>query len=72
MSENKKLRNIGARLAGCLWGCHGVCPECGNRKGDHMPSCRQVYEAEYKTFADFQTVFDKAFNLSDTGSPNKE
>jgi hypothetical protein len=57
----KKLENIGANLAGCLWDFYEVCPECGNKKGAHMPSCSQVYEKEFKTPADCQRVFDKAF-----------
>lgn len=62
--EHARLKNIGARLAGCLWDYHNVCPECGNHKGDHLPGCKQTYEAEYKTPADFQKVFDKAFDIS--------
>lgn len=58
-----KLRNIGARLAGCLWDYHNVCPECGNRKGDHMSGCKEVYETDYKSYDDFQRVFDKAFGF---------
>lgn len=63
LAENEKLKNTGAGLAGCLWDYHKVCPECGNRKGDHMESCKQIYEIEYKSPADFQVVFDKAFDI---------
>ena len=61
--ENAKLRNIGARLASCLWDVYGLCPECGNDRSGHMLSCGQVYQKEWKTPADFQKVFNKAFDL---------
>ena len=65
MNEIDRLRNIGARLAGCLWGIFDSCPECGNQRiNGHMDSCTQVYEKEFKSPADFQKVFDKAFNAS--------
>jgi hypothetical protein len=57
----EELGNIGARLAGCLWDFCEVCPECGNKKGNHMPRCSQVYEKEYKGPEDFQRVFDMVY-----------
>lgn len=64
-AENEKLKNIGARLAGCLWDFYETCPECGNKKGRHMPSCNQIYEKEFKSPLDFQRVFNKAFGVCD-------
>lgn len=61
--ENKKLKNIGARLAGCLWNYHGICPECGNNKTSHMPSCKQTYEKDFSSPSDAHAVFIKAFDL---------
>ena len=57
----EEIENLAARLAGVLWDFYESCPECGNGKGKHMPSCSQVYEKEYKGPEDFQRVFDMAF-----------
>ena len=63
--DNERLKNIGARLAGCLWDYHNICPECGNKKGDHMPCCQKTYEREYKSPTDCQSVFNRAFEFDD-------
>jgi hypothetical protein len=67
--EHKKLTNIAARLAACLWDFHGTCPECGNYRTQHMPGCAQIYERDFKGPHDTEAVFVKAFGIM---TPNVE
>lgn len=62
--REKKLLNIGARLAGCLWDYHNICPECGNTRQQHMPGCKKTYEREFRSPADCEKVFANAFNFA--------
>lgn len=61
--EHKRLTNIAARLAACLWDFHSTCPECGNDRAEHMPNCTQTYEREFHGPQDTEAVFVKAFGI---------
>jgi hypothetical protein len=65
MTENKKLINIGARLAACLWDYCDICPECGNGKANHLPGCKKTYETEFNGPQDFESAFVKAFDIQE-------
>jgi hypothetical protein len=53
-------RNMAIRFAGALWTYCDVCPECGNKKEQHMPSCKKGYE-ELTNPRDAEKVFKKVF-----------
>ncbi len=60
MSREMEFKNMAYRFAGALWDFHGVCPQCGNNKENHMPSCKKTYE-KLKDPRQAEAIFDEAF-----------
>ena len=62
--DYEKVRNFAANLSAALWDYGGFCPECGNRRENHLPGCAKIYEKKFKGPQDTYSVFDEAFEES--------